>query len=51
MRLGPGFCSPTDNYPQVGTVTLKPLPSNLPTMPNPCVGVPNNAWCVSGQPV
>jgi len=48
---GPGFCSPTDNYPQVGTVTLKPLPSNLPTMPNPCVGVPNNAWCVSGQPV
>jgi hypothetical protein len=48
---GPGFCSPTDNYPRVGTVTLKPLPTNLPTMPNPCAGVPDNAWCESGQPV
>ncbi|MGP8008080.1 MAG: hypothetical protein ACLP2J_13750 [Acidimicrobiales bacterium] len=48
---GPGFCSPTDSYPQAGTVTLKPLPSNLPTMPNPCVGVPDNAWCSGGEPV
>jgi len=48
---GPGFCTPTDHYPTVGTVTLKPLPSNLPTMPNPCVGVPDNAWCQSGQPL
>jgi len=48
---GPGFCQPTDNYPRPGTVTLKPLPANLPTMPNPCVGVPDNAWCKSGQPL
>jgi hypothetical protein len=44
-------CSGTDTYPRPGTVTMKPLPTNLPTMPNPCVGVPDNAWCESGQPV
>ncbi len=44
-------CSPSDSYPRTGTVTLKPLPSNLPTMPDPCAGVPDNAWCRSGQPV
>jgi hypothetical protein len=48
---GPGFCLPTDKYPQPTGVTLHPLPSNLPTMPNPCVGVPDNAWCVGGSPV
>ncbi len=32
---------PTPN----GTVVLKPLPRNLPTMPNPCAGVPANPWC------
>jgi hypothetical protein len=28
---------------------MKPLPSNLPTMPDPCTGVPANAWCPSGS--
>jgi hypothetical protein len=35
----------TDKYPQLTGVIVHPLPSNLPTMPNPCVGVPANAWC------
>jgi hypothetical protein len=32
-------------YPQTQKVTLKPLPRGLPTMPNPCKGVPANPWC------
>jgi hypothetical protein len=24
---------------------MHPLPKNLPTMPNPCKGVPANPWC------
>ncbi|MDA8342981.1 MAG: hypothetical protein M0007_12255 [Actinomycetota bacterium] len=49
--LLPSACAPTDKYPAAGTVTMKPLPSNLPTMPNPCAGVPANAWCPAGKPV
>ncbi len=30
--------------------SCKPLPTNLQSMPNPCKGVPNNAWCVNGKP-
>jgi hypothetical protein len=26
-------------------VKMHPLPKNLPSMPNPCQGVPANAWC------
>jgi hypothetical protein len=48
--LGTGFCLPTDSYPRVSTVTTKPLPANLPTMPNPCLGVPANSWCSGGKP-
>jgi hypothetical protein len=48
--LGSGFCLPTDNYPRPTAVTTHPLPSNLPTMPNPCAGVPANAWCSGGRP-
>jgi hypothetical protein len=34
------------SYPQTTTVRLKPLPTaQLPTMPNPCAGVPANPWC------
>jgi hypothetical protein len=33
------------SYPKTTTVTLKPLPANLETMPNPCAGVPVNPWC------
>ncbi len=31
-------------YPASGKVTLK-LPPDQTTMPNPCAGVPTNAWC------
>ena len=39
-------------YPPFTTPpTLTNAPTNLPTMPNPCQGVPANAWCVGGRPV
>jgi hypothetical protein len=39
-------------YPPFTTPpTLTTAPANLPTMPNPCQGVPANAWCVGGRPV
>jgi len=33
------------NYPATTTVTVKPLPHTLATMPDPCAGVPANPWC------
>ncbi len=44
-------CAPTDHYPRPNWKDvhngLHPLPSRrqLPTMPNPCAGVPKNPWC------
>ena len=39
-------CPAGANYPKPnGTVIMKPLPSGLPTMPNPCAGVPASPWC------
>ncbi len=40
-------CQARMNYPTISTsVQRRPLPTaNLPTMPNPCDGVPSNAWC------
>jgi len=39
-------------YPKPTTPpTMTTAPANLPTMPNPCQGVPANAWCVGGKPV
>jgi hypothetical protein len=35
---------PGEEYPRSNKVTLVPL-SPRPTMPNPCEGVPYNAWC------
>ena len=29
---------------------MQPLPKSLPTMPNPCAGVPVNPWC-PGRPI
>jgi hypothetical protein len=43
-----GFgCQPGDHYPRRTKVVMHPLPpaSKLPTMPNPCQGVPANPWC------
>ena len=36
-------------YPQPTSVVMHPLPT-LPSMPNPCVGAPSNAWCPGGKP-
>jgi hypothetical protein len=39
-------CPAGAKYPKPnGTVTMKPLPSGLPAMPNPCAGAPANPWC------
>ena len=38
--------APGATYPRPsGQFTLPPVPSNLPSMPNPCAGVPRNPWC------
>lgn len=42
-------CPNGANYPKSDVVTLVPRPTTLATMPNPCVGVPSNAWCVNGK--
>jgi hypothetical protein len=36
-------------YPQATAVVMQPLPT-LSSMPNPCSGVPANAWCPGGMP-
>jgi hypothetical protein len=38
-------CAPGSNYPQQTRVDMPPLPSNLPSMPDACAGVPANPWC------
>jgi hypothetical protein len=47
----PSSCTPSSAYPQSTGVIMHPLPSGLATMPNPCTGVPDNAWCSGGRPV
>ncbi len=43
---GGAFCPPGANYPRQTHVSLTPLPHGLPTMPNPCGGVPySDPWC------
>jgi hypothetical protein len=37
------------NYPKPTAVVMQPLPT-LPSMTNPCVGVPENVWCPNGVP-
>jgi len=48
---GFGGCPPGANYPQPVKVVMHSLPPDLPSMPNPCLGVPDNAWCSAGRPV
>jgi hypothetical protein len=50
---GFGSCPPGANYPHpsAADVVVHPLPKNLPTMPNPCAGLPSNAWCTKGRPI
>jgi hypothetical protein len=49
MFEGPSTpCPPGANYPRSGgQVVMHPLPSGLPTMSDPCAGVPANAWCTA----
>ena len=42
---GLASCPAGANYPAKKGVTLEPLPHGLPTMPDPCAGVPANPWC------
>jgi hypothetical protein len=46
---GFGTCPAGAMYPKVTGVALIPVPAGLPTMPNPCRGVPANAWCPRGS--
>jgi hypothetical protein len=46
---GFGGCPAGAMYPKATGVALIPLPANLPTMPNPCQGVPVNRWCSAGS--
>ena len=45
--VGKSPCAPGDHYPRRKRVAMHRLPSRskLPTMPNPCHGVPHNPWC------
>jgi len=37
--------APGARYPRTTTVTMLRLPLDLPSMPDPCLGVPQNPWC------
>jgi hypothetical protein len=49
VELSPGVPSqcPTGQYPRATKIVMHPLPPAraLPTMANPCAGVPKNPWC------
>jgi len=47
---GFGTCPAGASYPKPTGVVMHPLPTTLPSMPNPCAGVPANAWCPGGRP-
>ncbi len=42
-------CGPTSVYPAKTGVIMHPLPKGLPSMPDPCSGVPDDAWCSGGK--
>jgi hypothetical protein len=46
---GLASCPAGTVYPPKSGVHLEPLPRGLPTMADPCAGVPPNAWCTSGS--
>jgi len=39
---------PGATYPRTTATKMMPLPDNLATMPDPCVGAPANPWCPGG---
>jgi hypothetical protein len=46
---GLGSCPAGTRYPAKTGVHLEPRPSGLPTMADPCAGVPSNAWCTNNS--
>jgi len=48
---GFGSCPAGATYPVRTGVIMHPLPHGIPTMPNPCAGVPANVWCPAGKPL
>jgi hypothetical protein len=51
-KIPPFGCQPGDHYPKrnPAKIVMHKLPtSKLPTMPNPCQGVPKNAWCTASK--
>jgi hypothetical protein len=46
---GGTLCPPGAHYPRRTSVIMHPLPSGLPTTPDPCAGVPVNRWCRSSR--
>jgi hypothetical protein len=48
---GFGSCPAGAVYPEHTGVVMHPLPKGLPTMPDPCAGVPDDGWCQGGKPV
>ncbi|HLY49246.1 MAG TPA: hypothetical protein VKR21_08620 [Solirubrobacteraceae bacterium] len=45
LTSGPPPC-PSGRYPRAhGAPPMRQLPRHLPSMPNPCTGVPANPWC------
>ncbi len=49
--FGSAPCGPNMVYPQSTGVVMHALPKGLPTMQDPCSGVPDNAWCSGGKAV
>lgn len=49
--FGSAPCGANMVYPQSTGVVMHPLPKGLPTMSDPCTGVPDNAWCSGGKTV
>ena len=45
VKVPPFGCQPGDHYPRRTRIVMHRLPRHLPTMPNPCAGVPANPWC------
>ena len=49
LPTGDTPCTPGSSYPRATKIVMPPLPTaQLPTMPNPCAGVPANPWCTPG---
>ena len=48
---GSGPCGADMTYPKATAVTMHPLPAGLPSMANPCSGVPDSAWCSGGKSI